>query len=328
MRALVVDGSGGISLQQVPTPRVSTECLIRVTRAGICGTDLHLLTGYAEFTGVPGHEFVGVVEDAPAADAGWIGKRVVGEINAGWGACAWCVRGIKEHCETRTVVGIRGRGGAFADYLTLPAVNLHEVPAPLDDDGAVFVEPVAAACRIGEQVDLGPASQIAVVGDGRLGILVAQVLRLRSPQLTVFGRHPEKLAVARAVGIAARTFSPEDAQRFDVVVDATGRREGFARAIELVRPRGTIVLKSTFHGEAHTALWPIAVHEVTIVGSRCGPFARAIEMLASAQVQTAPLVCAHFPLEDYEQAVTAARHGLKVILDLANGTTLPLAKIR
>jgi alcohol dehydrogenase len=227
------------------------------------------------------------------------------------------VRGGKEHCEARTVVGIRGRGGAFADYLALPAANLHEVPPTIDDEAAVFVEPVAAACRIAEQVDVKAAARTAVIGDGRLGILVAQVLRIEMPQVTVIGRHTRKLAIARRMGIDAREIGPGDSQQFGLVVDATGRREGLAHAIQLVKPRGTIVLKSTFHGAADTALWPVAVHEVTIVGSRCGPFARAIAVLASGQVQTAPLVSGHFALEAYEPAFAAARDGLKVLFNIA-----------
>lgn len=314
MRALVIEPSRKPALRDVPTPTAQGECLIRVSIAGICGTDLQLLGGYAEFSGIPGHEFVGVVEDASTGDAHWIGRRVVGEINVGCGACTWCARGVKEHCVNRTVVGIRGRGGAFADYLTLPASNLHEVPVAIDDEAAVFVEPLAAACRVLEQVDVGSTSRIAIVGDGRLGLLTAQVLRLRSTAVTLIGRHPRKLEVARQLGIDAREHAR--GERYDVVVDATGSQEGLSRAIELVEPRGTIVLKSTFHGEAGTELWPIAVQEITIVGSRCGPFARAIALLASGHVQTRPVVSRRFTLEEYDAAFEAARSELKVLLRL------------
>ena len=234
MKALVITRPGTIELKDLPTPERAGDCLIRVSRAGICGTDLQILEGYAEFTGVPGHEFVGVVEQAPPADAAWVGKRVVGEINIGCRHCDWCARGIKEHCDNRNVVGIRQHDGAFAEYLTLPAVNLHEVPDSMDDETAVFAEPVAAACRIFEQMTVDPSARVAVVGDGRMGLLVAQVLKTAAPDVTVLGRHDSKLAVARALGLSRRAFRRQPrrpAARFDVVVDVTGRPEGLRRAL-------------------------------------------------------------------------------------------------
>jgi threonine dehydrogenase-like Zn-dependent dehydrogenase len=318
MRALVL-ARGTLTLQDVPEPSIKGECLIRVTLAGICGTDLQLLTGYADFTGIPGHEFVGVVERAPDNDAQWIGKRVVGEINVGCGACEWCARDVKEHCINRSVVGIRGRSGAFAEYVSLPAQNLHEVPVALNDTAAVFVEPVAAACRILEQVEIGPTTRVAVIGDGRLGNLTAQVLRTRTSDVVLIGRHAHKLQIARELGIDARATSDEAQGPFDVVVDATGKTEGLARAIEVVKPLGTIVLKSTFHGEAATPLWPVAVNETTIVGSRCGPFAPAIGLLASGAVRTGPLLSNIFPLSAHEQAFGRARTELKVLFDVSGG---------
>ncbi len=228
MKALVITRPGTIELKDLPLPERLGDCLIRVSRAGICGTDLQILEGYAEFTGVPGHEFVGVVEQAPPADAAWVGKRVVGEINIGCRHCDWCARGIKEHCDNRNVVGIRQHDGAFAEYLTLPAVNLHAVPDSMDDETAVFAEPVAAACRIFEQMTVDPSASVAVVGDGRMGLLVAQVLKTAAPDVTVLGRHDSKLSVARALGLS--TAHSDDrrppAARFDVVVDVTGRPEG------------------------------------------------------------------------------------------------------
>ena len=315
MRALCLDSRGVVTLDDVPAPALPDECLVRVTLAGICGTDLHLLDGYAGFTGVPGHEFVGIVERAPADATAWVGKRVVGEINVGCGTCEWCARGVKEHCLTRTVVGIRGRSGAFADYLTLPASNLHEVPENVDDAASVFVEPVAASCRILEQLTITPDTHVAVIGDGRLGNLTAQVMRTRTPHVTLFGRHARKMSTARAVGIDARSTNERGNYPFDVVIEATGRREGLAQAIEMVVPRGTIVLKSTFHGETNTPLWPAVVHEVAMVGSRCGPFAPAINLLASGAIQTAPLVYDTFALDDHERAFAAARRELKVLFD-------------
>ena len=313
MRALVLR-SGALSLQSVAAPDTSRECRIRVTLAGICGTDLQMLDGYADFTGVPGHEFVGIVEDAPAGDSRWIGKRVVGEINVGCHTCSWCVRGEKEHCTKRTVLGIRGRDGAFAEYLSLPAANLHEVPAGVGDRAAVFTEPVAAACRILEQIELTPTTRAAVVGDGRLGNLTAQVLRTRARRVVIFGRHRRKLEIARSLGIAARDDADASGP-FDVVVDATGRPDGFARAMELVAPRGIVVLKSTYQGTGTAPMWPIPVHEIVVIGSRCGPFAPALELLASGDVQTAPLVASVVALADHQAAFFAARHELKVLFD-------------
>ena len=314
MRALLLGNDGTLTLGQAPLPALPGECLIRVTFAGICGTDLQLLEGYAEFDGVPGHEFVGVVEDAPAADAQWIGRRVVGEINVGCGTCDFCRKGVKEHCPHRTVMGIRGRSGAFAEFLSLPAANLHHVPDAVDDTAAVFVEPVAAACRILEQVDVDADMRVAVIGDGRLGNLVAQVLRTRVPDLVLFGRHEPKLSVARGLEIDARVIADTEPGGYDVVVEATGRPEGLERALALVKPRGTVVLKSTCNGTTTLSLWPIPVHEVSIVGSRCGPFASAIGLLTADAVKTAPLVAGAFPLESYQDAFAMARRELKVLL--------------
>ncbi len=318
MKALVITGPATIELKDVPVPDRAGECLIRVTRAGICGTDLQLLEGYADFTGIPGHEFVGRVERAPAADAAWVGKRVVGEINVGCRGCDWCARGIKEHCHNRSVVGIRQHDGAFAEYLSLPAVNLHEVPDAMDDETAVFTEPVAAACRIFEQMAVDDRARVAIVGDGRMGLLVAQVMRTAAPDVTVFGRHDRKIAVARALGLTAERADAGVPllSRFDIVVDVTGRPEGLRRALELVKARGTVVMKSTFHGEAPIATWPVVVDEVTLVGSRCGPFRPAIEHLASGAVQVKPLISCVASLDDYESAFAEARRSLKVLFDL------------
>ena len=318
MKALVVSRPGIITLQDVPVPSCAGECLIRVRMAGICGTDLQILEGYAGFEGIPGHEFVGVVESAPEADASWIGKRVVGEINVGCGRCAWCARNEKEHCSNRNVLGIRGRDGAFSEFVTLPAKNLHAVPDAVDDETAVFVEPVAAACRILEQMTIADGQRVAVVGDGRMGLIVSQVLKTATPHVTVFGRHERKLAIARELGLATSTaiepLAPDD--RFDVVVDVTGRPEGLRRALELVRPRGTVVMKSTFHGEAPLESWPIVVDEVTILGSRCGPFKPALDLLASGAVQVKPLIARVAPLEDHAAAFADARRSLKVLFSM------------
>lgn len=314
MRALVLGTEGRLTLGAAPLPTLPRECLIRVTFAGICGTDLQMLEGYAEFTGVPGHEFVGIVEDAAALDTHWIGRRVVGEINVGCGTCHFCRKGVKEHCPTRTVMGIRGRSGSFAEFLSLPAANLHHVPDEVDDAAAVFAEPVAAACRILEQVGLEAGTRVAVIGDGRLGNLIAQVMRTRVPDVVLFGRREPKLAVARSLGIDARSMTPDVPGGYDVVIEATGRPNGLERALELVAPRGTVILKSTCNGTTTLALWPVPVHEVSIVGSRCGPFVEAIKLLASGAVQTRPLLAGVFPIEAFQEAFDLARRELKVLL--------------
>lgn len=315
MRALVIDRPGLIALREVSAPDAPDECLVRVRAAGICGTDLELLRGYAEFSGIPGHEFVGVVARAPARAIAWVGRRVVGEINVGCGTCRWCEQGVKEHCERRSVVGIRGRAGAFAEFLALPPENLHSVPDSLDDQHAVFVEPVAAACRILEQVDLDASTRTVIVGDGRMALLTAQVLRTTGAPVAIAGKHESKLAVARALGfevlradeIAAR------AKSFDLVVEVTGKPDGFERALALARPRGTVVLKSTFHGALAWTPWPVVVDEISVIGSRCGPFAPALALLAAKRIDVAPLIAEVRPLEEFDAAFEAARRTLKVI---------------
>jgi threonine dehydrogenase-like Zn-dependent dehydrogenase len=319
MHALVA-ADGQLDLCDRPTPILPGECLIRVRLAGICGTDLEILAGYADFRGVPGHEFVGMVEWAPEGAESWRGRRVVGEINIGCGTCGFCRRGVREHCERRQVVGIRGRDGAFAEYLALPADNLHAVPDDLPDEWAVFVEPVAAACRVLEQVDVSGASEAAVVGDGRLGLLVAQVLRHAGLRVTVVGRHTAKLAIAQRFGLETMAADGVGVARarFEIVVDASGRPEGLTSALALVRPRGTIVLKSTFHDAAPIATAPVVVDEVTIVGSRCGPFPKAIELLSARALDVRPLLSGRYPLPEWQAAFAAARTALKVLIEMAS----------
>jgi threonine dehydrogenase-like Zn-dependent dehydrogenase len=323
VRALVIEGQGAearsakaaIALDDVPAPVLAGECLIRVRLAGICGTDLQLIEGYAGFQGIPGHEFVGDVEavDDPR-DEKWIGRRVAGEINVGCGTCEFCKRGVKEHCISRSVLGIIGRGGAFAERLSLPSRNLHAIPDSIDDETAVFVEPVAAACRILEQVKIPADASVAVLGDGRLGLVIAQVLRAAAEDVTVIGRHEHKLAIARELGLAAQTAAETNNRRYDIVVEVTGRSTGLSAALALVKPLGTIVLKSTFHGAVQAETWPAIVDEVTLVGSRCGPFARAIALLEAGAVQIKPLIARTADLADYEAAFADARRGLKILL--------------
>ena len=315
MRALVIDRSGTLSLRDREKPDGGgAECVIRVTAAGICGTDLELLRGYAGFEGIPGHEFVGVVEDAPAEDRRWVGRRVAGEITVGCGRCAACRAAGRGHCEARTVVGIRNRDGAFAEYLSLPASNLHALPESLQDFTAVFVEPTAAACRVVEQVRIDSDTRAAVVGAGRLGLLIAQVLQASGARPLVVARGERGRSIAASLGFeTASAGAPAFSQAFDVVVDATGNADGFAAARRLVRPRGTIVVKSTFHGETPVNMSSLVVDEITVVGSRCGPFDRAIDLLASGRVDVTRLLEGIYPLERFREAFEQAERGMKTI---------------
>ena len=319
MRALWME-QGQITLRDLPVPDSPDDCLIRVGYAGICGTDLHMRRGYAEYTGVAGHEFVGVVEHAPASAAGWLGRRVVGDINIGCGRCRSCLAGVKEHCEARAVLGLAAWPGTFAEYITLPVSCLHAVPDGVDDRAAVFTEPIAAACRILDQVSVGAGQSVAVLGDGRMGLLTAQVLATTGAAVVVLGRHETRLELARRLGLDARC-SPSGplapADRFDLVVELTGRTDGLEHALDLVRPLGTIVFKTTAPGAPSLATWPIVVHEITIVGSRCGPFEPALSLLADGRVATEPLVEGVFPLAEHERAFAAAEHGLKVLFTCA-----------
>lgn len=315
MRALVLDSGGRLSLHQRDRPGQAGECLIRVKAAGICGTDIELQRGYAQFSGVPGHEFVGIVDRAPEEDAHWIGRRVVGEITVGCGHCNGCRTAGRGHCDVRSVLGIIGRDGAFAEYLSLPSINLHAVPDSLDDLAAVFVEPTAAACRVAEQVKIAAGMRAAVVGAGRLGVLVAQVLRERGADTVVFVRSQSRRSLCAELGLEAADIDSAQslARRFDVVVDATGTPDGFALARPLVRPRGTLVLKSTFHGETPIAFSPLVVDEITLVGSRCGPFQAAIDALADGRIVVKPLIEGVYPLERFAEAFERARGGRKQI---------------
>jgi threonine dehydrogenase-like Zn-dependent dehydrogenase len=297
----------------VPQPPPG-EARIRVTVAGVCHTDVELVRGYYPYAGVLGHEFVGVVDRAAAAPE-WEGRRVVGEINATCGACPTCLAGRSSHCERRTVLGIVNRNGAFADYLTLPIANLHAVPDTMPDDVAVFTEPVAAAFQILAQVAIDRPDRVVVVGDGKLGQVIAQVLATTGCALTVVGRHPRKLAHLAARGIATQV-DPPAARGADLVVDCTGRRDGLQAALAALRPRGTLVLKSTFAGDTALSLSAIVVDEITIVGSRCGPFEPALAALASGAVVVSPLIEARLPLADAVNALARAGSPgtLKVLL--------------
>jgi len=317
MKALRID-DGSLRLSDVPHPAADGEAVVRVLKSGICGTDLELVKGYSGFSGTPGHEFVGVVESAEANEL--IGKRVVGEINAGCGVCDLCVNGDPRHCSNRTVLGIVGRDGAHAEFLKLPARNLLEVPASISDETAVFTEPLAAAVGITERVEFKPDDKVAVIGDGKLGILCARTLKgtTDAESVTLIGRHPAKLSLVERDGIeTAKADSIGNLKNaFDIVVEASGSESGFASALGLVKPRGTIVLKSTFHGLPTWEASRVVVDEITVVGSRCGRFAPALDLLSSNQIRIDDLISEEFSLTDgvaaFERAGTTGT--LKVLL--------------
>jgi len=298
-----------------PTPGPG-EALIKVRLAGICSTDLEIVKGYAGFSGVLGHEFVGEVTAVhDQDDAAWVGRRVAGSINLGCGSCAVCLAAGPEHCPERTVLGIINKDGAFADYLTLPVANLVAVPDEVADETAVFTEPLAAALRIREQVKIRPSHSIAVVGPGRLGLLVGQVLALAGAAVTMLGRRRESLALPTQLGLAAGLVDEFPDNAFDFVVEATGNEAGFAQSLRLVRPQGTLVLKSTFQGQAALNLTKLVVAEINVVGSRCGPFAPALRLLAQEAVAVRPFIEAEYPLRDGVAAFAhAARPGVRKVL--------------
>jgi len=308
--------NGRIEVRDQPRPhRPAGFALIRLMCGGICNTDLELQRGYYGFAGTPGHEFVGeVIEaDSPA----WVGRRVVGEINLACGACDWCRRGLGRHCPRRTVLGIVNHPGAFREYLTLPERNLHALPDALPTERAVFVEPLAAACEILDQVALPCAAEIAVLGDGKLGLLIALVLNAYGHHVHQFGRHSEKLQIASRAGVATEPADgalPEMA--YDWVVDATGSPEGLRQAVRMTRPRGTVILKSTVHGLVGVDTAPVIVNEITLVGSRCGRFEPALDLLSRNLIPVEEMISEQLPLADAPRAFErAARKGvLKVLL--------------
>ena len=323
MRAVYLDQRSVVLRTDYPMPVVDTgEALLRVRLAGVCATDLEMAAGYKSgFRGVLGHEFVGDVVSAPEAEE-WAGKRVVGEINVGCGECDLCRRGLGKHCRRRKTVGIVDKDGAFADYLTLPVGNLHRVPDSLSDEQAVFVEPLAAALQILEQVSVKPSDRVAVVGDGRLGLLIAQVLALTGCRLTVFGRHESHLRFLAELGVDTILVSandpsdvaPEDSH--DIVVEATGAESGFLSARMLVRPGGVIVLKSTYARPMRSFdMSSLVVDEVQVVGSRCGPFGPALRLLERGRVRVDHMIDGKYTLDDAVEAVEhAGRRGVLKIL--------------
>jgi len=315
MKAVWLENQALSFRRDVAEPALAAgEALVCVRLAGICGTDIEMSRGYYPFSGIPGHEFVGEV--VAAENAEWIGQRVVSEINIPCRRCALCLRGYRSHCERRLVIGLRGRPGVFAEFVALPLANLHRVPASVADEAAVFTEPLAAALQIQEQVALRPSERVLVIGAGRLGQLVAQTLALTGCELTVAARHPHARELLEKRGVRVIEVSQIPERQMDVVVEASGSPQGFALARQAVRPRGTLVLKSTYAGEVQAHFSSLVVDEITVIGSRCGPFAPALRLLENRQVDPLPLIAARYPLEEalpaFEQAAQAGV--LKVLL--------------
>jgi threonine dehydrogenase-like Zn-dependent dehydrogenase len=349
VKAFQVSGSQLIPIEK-PLPEVPANwALIKVRLAGICNTDVEILRGYHDFHGIPGHEFVGEVisvgdggKPTPAirqAQSRWKGQRVTGEINVSCAAygykplCEFCLRGLKTHCARRTVLGIVNHDGAFAEYLALPVENLHLVPSSVPDEQSVFVEPLAAACEILDQIDVKQFRAAAVLGDGKLAQLIARVLKTEIPRVVMYGKHEKKLELVNATAhgaekksrkerIETKQISGTDAdlkkikENFALVVEATGSPTGLALAQQITEPRGTLVLKSTFHGATPVETWPIVVKELTVIGSRCGPFAKAIRLLREGKVDPSPLITRTFPLSEAAQAIAYAQEKdvVKVLL--------------
>jgi alcohol dehydrogenase len=300
--------NGIVKVQKQPRPRAAAGfARIRMLAAGICSTDLELQRGYYGFSGTPGHEFVGELED---------GRRVAGDINLACGHCGWCARGLGRHCPNRTVLGIVKHPGAFREYLTLPVQNLHRVPRSIPTEHAVFIEPVAAACEILDQVKIAKGAKVAVLGDGKLGLLVAQVLRAHGANVAMFGRHREKMRLVDWCGVSTELMATLPKRAFPIVVDATGSAEGLRGAIAMCEPRGTVVMKSTVHGLVPVDTAPAIVNEITLVGSRCGRFEPALRLLASGKVRVGDLISEEFSLDRAPEAFArAATKGvLKVLL--------------
>jgi alcohol dehydrogenase len=312
--ALRLDGQPRLAELDPPLAQPG-EARLRVRLAGICSTDLHLVRGYMSFAGTLGHEFVGEVIGCD--DVEWLGRRVTGEINLACRRCDRCRSGLERHCAARSVLGILGKDGCFAEELTLPVANLHVVPDTLPDELALFTEPLAAAFEVLEQLHVRPTWRVAVLGDGKLGTLVALVVAQSGAEVTLVGRHPHKLARVESAGIRVARVEDALGGDFDAVVEATGSPAGFERARSLLRPRGALVLKSTFHGALQLATAPLVIDELTLVGSRCGPFAPALRALAAGRIDPRPLLEAIYPLRQGLDALAhAALPGAsKIVLD-------------
>lgn len=314
MKAVVLT-KGKLEVQDRPRPvSKAGEALIQVRLAGICNTDIELVRGYMAFEGVLGHEFVGTVIEAP--EKKWTGKRVAGEINLVCGQCRQCLSGESRHCVRRRVLGISDKDGVFAPFVTLPMENLHVIPDSVEDEEAVFAEPLAAALRILEQVSIVERDRVLVLGDGKLGLLAAQVLRTRTENVFCAGRHERNLEILRKKDIEASIRLPEENDRFDLVVEAAGQSEGLDEALARVKPAGTIVLKSTYSGKTCMDFSRVVVDEIRLVGSRCGPFPPAVDMLDKKEVEVKEMIDGVFPMEEAEKAFTQAQKPgiLKILL--------------
>mgnify|MGYP001443761294 FL=1 len=295
-----------------PPSDAQSIALVKVHLAGVCSTDLQILKGYMGFTGVPGHEFVGLVVEGPRE---WIGKRAVGEINFGCGSCDNCRSDLSRHCPHRRVMGIVNADGAFAEYVAVPVANLHPVPDSIGDEEAVFTEPLAAACEILTQAQIDHGHDVLVLGDGKLGNLCAQVVNLTGARVTALGKHADKLALIKKTGVRTVQLKDWQPRLFDIVVEATGSASGLELALSAVRPRGTLILKSTIAGNHEVSLAAIVINEINVIGSRCGPFADALGALAAKRVAVTPMIDAIYPLKDGVEAVErAAQSGARKIL--------------
>ena len=313
MKALVFTNQLEIQDVAVPEP-ASDEALIKIILAGICNTDIEITRGYMDFRGIPGHEFVGVVEASQQKQ--WIGKRVVGEININCHQCAYCKEGKGNHCPNRSVLGISGKDGVFTEYVTLPVRNLHEVPEEIQDEEAVFVEPLAAACRIVEQIDLGQYDCAAVIGDGKLGLLIALTLKQTGCPVVLYGKHDDKMSILPRDIKTIKTGS-DTKQKYDLVVEASGSSAGFHTALDLIKPAGTLILKSTMHDVIQMPSAKLVVDEIVLIGSRCGPFREAINLLSNHKVDVKPLITGIWPLSQALEAFSIAQGSasLKVLLN-------------
>lgn len=304
MKALYLKKQVTLINTEPPKPK-GQEALIQVSTAGICQTDLELIKGYMHFEGIPGHEFVGKVIESPS-DQKWIAKRVVGEINIGCGSCSYCLQGLSRHCPSRSVIGIKNHSGAFAEYIALPLTNLHVIPDSLSDKEAVFVEPLAAACEILEQVHIQPALKIAIIGDGRLAQLIARVLLLAGSDLTVIGKHDDKMMLFQKNNINTCHFQNVKTNKFDLIIEASGSPSGFEEALKLIKPRGKIIIKSTYKYRLDFDLTQIVIDEISLIGSRCGQFEPAIRLLKNKLVLVEDLISHEFNLEQHDEAFKKA----------------------
>jgi threonine dehydrogenase-like Zn-dependent dehydrogenase len=314
MKAVSLE-NGNISVREVPTPVPrETEALVKVIKAGICNTDLELVKGYMDFEGILGHEFVGQVVESSEKE--WVGKRVVGEINIPCGSCEICARGDPKHCPLRKVLGIHQKDGVFAEYVTLPRENLHHLPSVVSDMEGVFVEPLAASIAVFDQICLDHQNDVLVLGDGKLGLLIAQVMQTRSPNIFCVGRHPHKLVLLQKRGIQTALNAREWDRKFDFVIEATGVPKGIEDALSFVKSKGKIIAKSTFHGLAKIDFSAFVVNEIQLIGSRCGSFAQALEFLEKESIELEEMVNADFALEEAQRAFDRAKNPevIKVLL--------------